>query len=179
VLVLLGGIMGRAKRKGWITANPCADAESVTVRRSEELNVLDVEQVHAVARAAPSDQLAALLLVAAFTGLRQGELLALRRRHVDFADRILHVRRNRPAGTGAEEAPKSHRIRTVPLSDQALVALDGLSRREHFTAPERPRVRHRRRRAPQRRQRARRVLHGARGGRARAPTREGRPDRLP
>jgi integrase len=48
------------------------------LRHSDEFNVLDVEQVHAVARAAPDGQLAALFTVAAFTGLRQGEILALR-----------------------------------------------------------------------------------------------------
>src|SRR5688572_18635649 len=119
--------------QGWIPANPCENAEKVTLRRSDEFNVLDVEQVHAVARAAADGQLAALLTVAAFTGLRQGEVLALRWRHVDFANRILHVRRNLPAGSTEEDTPKSHRARSVPLSDQAMVALDGLSRREHFT----------------------------------------------
>jgi integrase len=136
ILVLLGGILARAKRKGWITTNPCDNAEKVTVRRSDEFNVLDVEQVHAVARAAADDQLAALFTDAAFTGLRQGEILALRWRHVDFANRILHVRRNLPAGASEEDTPKSHRARSVPLSDQAVVALDGLSRREHFTGPD-------------------------------------------
>jgi hypothetical protein len=34
-----------------------------------------------------------------------------------------------------EDTPKSHHVRSVPLSDQAVVAVDGLSRREHFTAP--------------------------------------------
>jgi integrase len=136
VLVLLGGILARAKRKGWITTNPCENAEKVSVRRSDEFNVLDVEQVAAVARAASTDLLAAMFRVAAFTGLRQGELLALRWRHVDFGNRILHVQRNLPAGTDQEDTPKSHRVRSVPLSDQAAVALDGLSRREHFTGPD-------------------------------------------
>ncbi len=74
-----------------------------------------------------------MIVVAAFTGLRQGELLALRWHHVDFGNRIVHVQRNLPAGTSKEDTPKSHRVRSVPLSDQALVALDGLSCREHFT----------------------------------------------
>jgi integrase len=136
VLVLLGGILARAKRKGWVTTNAAEDAEKVSVKRSEEFNVLDVEQVAAVSRAAATDQLAAMFTVGAFTGLRQGELLALRWRHVDFANRIIHVQRNLPAGTAEEDTPKSHRVRSVPLSDQAAVALDGLSRREHFTGPD-------------------------------------------
>jgi tRNA-splicing ligase RtcB (3'-phosphate/5'-hydroxy nucleic acid ligase) len=83
--------------------------------------------------AAATELLSSMIVVAAFTGLRQGELLALRWRHVEFANRILHVRRNIAAGTIEEDTPKSHRDRTVPLSDQALVALDAVSRREHFT----------------------------------------------
>jgi integrase len=132
VLVLLHSILARAKRKGWIDANPAENAEKVSVSRNDEFNVLSVEQVFAVARTAADELLSAIIVVAAFTGLRQGELLALRWRHVDFASRILHVQRNLPAGTSEEDTPKSHRVRSVPLSDQAMVALDGLSRREHF-----------------------------------------------
>jgi len=134
ILVILHGVMARAKRKAWVTANPCEDAEKVTVKRSEDFNVLTVEQVHAVARHAASPALKAMFLTAAFTGLRMGELLALRWRHVDFANRILHVQRNYVEGV--EDTPKSHRRRSVPLSDQAVVALDALSRREEFTGPD-------------------------------------------
>ena len=133
VLVILHGVMARAKRKRWIASNPCADAEKVTVKRSEDFNVLSVEQVYAVAHHAATPPLRAVILAAAFTGLRMGELLALRWRHVDFANRILHVQRN--FVEGEEDTPKSHRRRSVPLSDQAVVALDALSRREHFTEP--------------------------------------------
>ena len=122
-----------------VLCEPCAPAESGrdTGLAAARLNAMvRVEQVQAVGRAAADELLAALFVVAAFTGLRQGELLALRWRHVDFANRILHVRRNLPAGTSVEDTPKSHRVRSVPLSDQAVVALDGLSRREHFTGGE-------------------------------------------
>jgi integrase len=132
-MILLHGILERARRKGWISANPAADVEKVSTRHSDEFNVLTVEQVDAVARAAGSEQLWALFTVAAFTGMRQGEQLALRWRHVDFANRILHVQRNYVRGQ--EDTPKSHHVRSVPLSDQAAVALDAVSRREHFTEP--------------------------------------------
>jgi integrase len=134
VLILLGGILKRAKRKGWVQVNAAESAEKVTVRHSDEFNVLSVEQVQAVARAAANELLSALLIVAAFTGLRQGELLALRWRHIDFADRIVHVQKN--FVRGEEDTPKSHRVRSVPLSDQAFLTLDALSRRDHFTGPD-------------------------------------------
>jgi integrase len=117
ILVILHGVMARAKRKGWITTNPCDNAEKVTVRRCDEFNVLNVEQVHAVARAAP-EPLRQIILTAAFTGLRMGELLALRWRDVNFTDRILHVQRNYVAG--AEDTPKSHRRRrSLPSTSSA------------------------------------------------------------
>jgi integrase len=48
------------------------------VTDSGDFNVQTVEQVEAVARAAADAQDAALYRVAAYTGLRQGELRALR-----------------------------------------------------------------------------------------------------
>ncbi len=66
--------------------------------------------------------------------MRLGELRALRWQDVDFAKRLVHVRRN--FTHGAEGAPKSGRVRSVPLIDQAAKALDGLSRRERFVEPD-------------------------------------------
>ena len=68
---------------------------------------LTVEQVEAVARKAESDQEAALIRVAAYTGLRQGELLALPWGDVDLAARKVRVRR--PYVRGEYKAPRSVR----------------------------------------------------------------------
>jgi integrase len=54
---------------------------------------------------------------------------------VDFASQTVFVRRNFTNGFGGSRAPKSGRVRSVPLIEQAAVALDGLSRRELFTEP--------------------------------------------
>ena len=133
-LVLLYGIMKRAKRQKWITSNPAEDVERVTVKRSGDFNVLSPVEVQAVARAAVSEQDAALCTVAAFTGLRLGELRALRWRDVDFAKQTVLVRGSFTHGTSG--LPKSGKVRSVPLIDQAGRALDGLSRRELFTEPD-------------------------------------------
>jgi integrase len=87
--------------------------------------------VEALARACEVNQDGALFRVAAFSGLRLGELRALRWSDVDFEKRLVHVRRN--FMHGAEGDPKSGRARSVPLIDQAAKALDGLSRRKRFT----------------------------------------------
>ncbi len=88
----------------------------------------DVEQERANA------QDAALYMVAGFTGLRQGELRALRWKHVRFADRTIVILAGMSAGE--ESSTKSGKWRAVPLPREAFVALDELSRREWFTSPD-------------------------------------------
>jgi integrase len=131
---LLHGVFRRAKRAGWITVNPATDAERVTVKRSGDFNVLSPVQVEALARAAGTSQDAVLFRVAAYTGLRLGELIALRWSDVDFDKRLVHVRGSYALGqTGP---PKSGRVRSVPLIDQAMRPLDELSRREVLISPD-------------------------------------------
>jgi len=74
---------------------------------------------------------AALIIVAAFCGLRMGELLALRWRHVIWQAQRLHVQRS--YALGEEDSPKGRRGRTVPLADQPAQALAQLSQRPLFT----------------------------------------------
>ena len=84
-------------------------------------------------RAQEDAQDACLLLVAAFCGLRMGECLALRWRHVMWDAQRLHVQRNYVLGE--EDSPKGRRGRSVPLADQPAQALARLSQRPMFTRP--------------------------------------------
>lgn len=86
------------------------------------------------AQEAEDQQDAEMVRVAAYAGLRQGELLALRWRDVDFAGSALTIARAMSAGV--ESSTKSGRVRRVPLADQAAAALDRMSRRQHFTSPD-------------------------------------------
>ena len=63
----------------------------------------------------------AMIIVAARTGLRIGELLALRWRDVDLEAGRLVVRRS--ASYGEVSTPKNGRTRELPLSDEARAAL--------------------------------------------------------
>jgi integrase len=133
-LVLLHGVLKRARKLEWIRENPAEQAERVTVQRTGEFNVLSAVQVEVVAaKAAPL--YAAAITVAAYAGLRTGELRGLRWRDVDWARSTLRVQRNVPVH-GEAGAPKSGKVRSVPLMDDAAKALDGLSRRERFTGPD-------------------------------------------
>jgi integrase len=130
-LVVMHGILRRAMRAYGLRTNPAALVDRQPLRRSGDFSVLTPNEVELLARAADNDQDAALFRVAAFTGLRLGELRALRWRDVDFGKHLVHVRRNYTHST--EDVPKSGKVRSVPLIDQAAKALDALSRRERFT----------------------------------------------
>ena len=81
----------------------------------------------ALVRAADSEQDAAIFLTAAFTGLRMGELLALRWRDVDFAGSAIRVRSS--FAGGALTTPKSGKVRSVPMAPEVASALAKLSDR--------------------------------------------------
>ena len=114
--------------------NPFANLERQPQRFSGEFNVLAPDEILLLAEHAGDEQDAALYTVAGFTGLRLGELRALRWRDLAFADRLVHVPRSYTRG--AFKTPKSGRVRSVPMIDHVIGPLDRLSRREHFTGPD-------------------------------------------
>jgi integrase len=138
--------------------NPVSGTDKRPEAGATPIETFDPEEVHAIARAARegmhrprpphdfspetvvewqrvNDQDAALFVVAAFTGLRLGELLALRWSDVDFAGARITVARAMSAGEEASTT-KSRRFRVVPLTDQAAAELERISQREHFIARE-------------------------------------------
>src|SRR4051812_4796710 len=76
----------------------------------------------------------ALIATAAFTGLRLGELLALRWSDVNFTDSVVHVRRAYSIVAGSMKSPKSGKERSVPMVEAVAVELAKLGQRDEFTA---------------------------------------------
>jgi integrase len=94
------------------------------------------EEIDALARAAESQQDAAIYLTAAMTGLRRGEIVALRWRDVDFPGQAIRVRAK--YSYGQLVTPKSGKVRTVPMVPVVAAELARLGQREHFTGDEDP-----------------------------------------
>ena len=130
-LAMVHGIYQRARKVWGLPSNPVTDVEKPPVSQGGDIEVFSPEEVWALVRAAGSDQDAAIYLTAAFTGLRRGELIALRWRDVDFAGSVIRVRANYV--DGVLSSPKSGKIRSVPMAPDVAKALAKLGGRERFT----------------------------------------------
>ena len=108
-----------------------AIAEAARRGPHRELVRMSVGEGEQEIRRHEDDQDASLIIVAAFSGLRMGELLALRWRHVIWEAQRLHVQR--AYTLGEEDSPKGRRGRTIPLAEQPAQALARLSQRPMFT----------------------------------------------
>lgn len=130
LLIQLHGILGRAKKVYGLPVNAAAEVEKFAQRTSGDIQVFSPEEVWALVLVAASEQDAAVFLSAAFTGLRMGELLALRWRDVDFARDVVRVRAS--YYLGQLTTPKSGKVRAVPLAPAVAAALAPLSQRQDW-----------------------------------------------
>jgi integrase len=131
ILTVLNGVLKRARRVHKLGYNAMADVEKPRFRANTAIEVFAPEEVWALVRAAESEQDAAIYLTAAFTGLRRGELVALRWRDVDFAARRLRVTSSYAGGRLT--TPKSGRVRSMPLAPDVATALARLADRRDWT----------------------------------------------
>jgi integrase len=133
ILTVLAGICKRATNVHKLPRNPAATLEKpIQRRRTIALDVFSPAEVMALVRAADEEQDAAIFLTAAFTGLRRGELVALRWRDVSFAGQYLRVT---ASYTERElSTPKSGKVRSVPLAPEVAQALARLSQRGQWTS---------------------------------------------
>jgi integrase len=130
-ITVFHGVMERARKLYKLPENVVADVEKPRTASRTEINVFSPEEIAALVRAADSEQDAAIFLTAAFTGLRQGELIALRWRDVDFPGSAIRVRASYT--NGHLTSPKSGKVRSVPMASQVAEVLARLSQREFFT----------------------------------------------
>ncbi len=128
-LTFAHGVFRFALKRGWATSNPVAATDRPRAAQADpDIRFLTPEELEALLRAVPRDDVLgptdhALYTVAAMTGLRQGELVALRWRDIDWTAGVVRVRRNYSRGQWG--TPKSRRSsRSVPLADRVAAELD-------------------------------------------------------
>ncbi len=129
-LTVLHGLFVWVQRRYKLPSNPVSNVERRPHAKRGNIDVFSREEVFALVRAAASKQDGTVYLTAAFTGLRLGELLALRWRDVDFVNSAIHVRQS--FTNGRVDTPKSGQERTVPMADEVAEGLASLGRRDEF-----------------------------------------------
>jgi integrase len=153
---LLGAMFSYAQREDSyaLEHNPVPGTSKRRVQPPAVLDFFEPEEIEALARAAsagghrgaqPAEldaeeaawrtwedrQDSELYRIAAFTGMRLGELLALRWEDVDLERRLVIV--HRAVSAGVEGPTKSRQARALPLADVAAAALARLADRGDYT----------------------------------------------
>jgi len=127
VHALIGAALHQAERWGYVDRNVARQASPPPVRAARvEAPTPEEVQAILVAAEAVEPALAVLLLLAALTGARRGELCALRWPDIDFDSDTLTISRSvyEVAGGGwAEKGTKTHQARTIGLDDLGLEVL--------------------------------------------------------
>lgn len=136
----LHSIFAFAERRELVSSNPCKLVDKPRVRDGGRIRFLTREGLEALVGAVRSDRVLAetdrrLYLTAALTGLRQGELLALRWKDIDWDVRRIRVRES--LVRGAFTTPKSTRSsRSVPLASRVADELAEHRARSAFSGPD-------------------------------------------
>lgn len=147
-VVLLSMLLDYAVRRKVATINPLAMRGRQRNGRTQkpDIAVYSLAVVEEIAHHCPDEQVGNIIRLAALTGLRQGELLALRWKDVRWQQSSLHVRATiasgtnvaddaatiapgTPSGQSSEGLPKSGKSRSVPLAQQAVDLLAAIQER--------------------------------------------------
>jgi integrase len=134
IMAPVRGMFFQAMEDGKVFANPAARAGKLNKRKKDEpkkeINPLTADEVQTMLKTATEkySHHYPLFLCAPRTGIRQGELVALKGIDVDFNGRFINVVRNLSRGT--IKLPKNGKTRKVDMSNQlAAVLKEMLSKR--------------------------------------------------
>ena len=135
VHTVLGACLNAAVRKGLITSSPVARAEAPSPGESDAGQVLDQDQLTVLLDGFRKSPLFAIVSIAAFTGMRRNEILALRWSDFDTANKTLRIERaleeTKKHGRGTKE-PKTERGKRSIAIDDGLAALLCVEREKYL-----------------------------------------------
>lgn len=118
---LLQSIFSFGIKRGWCEGNPVAVVDVPRVYRERDIRYLTLDELEAVLVACPNTPLGKVdrlvFLTAAMTGMRRGEVVAVRWQDIDWDVRLIRVRQTFTRGQFG--TPKSRRSsRAVPLASR-------------------------------------------------------------
>jgi integrase len=122
LLAHLRAIFNWAAEDYRLALNPADRIRKHRELSSERPDFFSVAEVEKLIEAAGGGQDALIFRVCAFAGLRRGEAISLRWRHIDFGRSLMHIIENVSAGQDA--LVKDAEGRTVPLAPQLALLLE-------------------------------------------------------
>jgi len=124
ILVPVRSIFKYAKRQGYIAINPMDDIDNLKLEQPD-ISPFDTEEMHSIIHAIP-EQYKAFTITAFFTGMRFGEIAALRWESINFKRRLIQIRETLVYGEiGRTKTMRSKRdiVMLMPVYD-ALASLE-------------------------------------------------------
>jgi integrase len=117
-------ILGTAEECDYIFDNPVRKARLPRPEYRSERQILTPEQIKQLLAALPEPRKSVATLLA-LTGLRMGELLALRRRSIDLAAKPLRI--TETVYARQFNSPKTRRsVRSIPIGSESISILSAL-----------------------------------------------------
>jgi integrase len=116
---LLRAVFNLAKDAGQVQANPCDGLKMPPARKVRETRMYTDDELELILEACTSPRLRALVLVALGTGMRRGEMMAMRWSWLDTGREVIRI----PASIEAGFVPKGRRFREVNLGPDVRAAL--------------------------------------------------------
>ncbi|MFZ0147021.1 MAG: site-specific integrase [Xanthobacteraceae bacterium] len=136
VHIVLGSCLATAARTGKISVNPMTQLAKVPANKSEQrATVLEPDQLQALVQGFRGSSLFLIVAVAAYTGARRGEVLALQWSDLDVAAKTLRIERSvdetRAHGLRIKSPKSARGVRTINIDD-GLIALLLAERDRHL-----------------------------------------------
>jgi integrase len=123
VHTLLSEALDQAIKWGLVVRNVC-DTATPPMLVQDEMICLDAIQAARLLKASKKDRLHAMYVVAVTTGMRQGELLALKWGDIDLIAKKLTVKRTITAKQKIKKPKSKKSLRTIDLSEMVVDALE-------------------------------------------------------
>lgn len=123
IFEMLGRIFKEAVKQDYILKNPMLNVEKPkSAKVDEKIEAFSIEEQQAFLKVlTPSEQYRDIFVIALYTGMRMGEILALKREDIDFKEKVIHIRRSLTKDKGGRpilgDTTKTYNsIRDIPIN---------------------------------------------------------------